>query len=182
MLVLDIAPAEMYDDRKEQFFKTKKATLRLEHSLISISKWEARKKRPFLDKRSGPSSRSDWIDYIRCMTVNHIDDKNAYLAVTDRQLEAVINYVSDDHTATKIVNNAVGKSSSSYVTSEIIYFLMFSYGIDKACEKWHLGRLLTLIEVFDAKNGKPKKKTKRQTMEEYAELNRKRQEAWHSKG
>lgn len=182
MLVLEIPASELYDDRLGEFFYTKAATLRLEHSLISLSKWESKWKRPFLGQGNGPSTRQEWIEYIRCMTINRVDDPNVYLVISDSQIQAVTNYIRDDHTATVIRQLVKPKRSSSYITSEVIYYLMFSYGIDKSCEKWHLGRLLTLIEVFDVKNQPHKKRSAKDTMLEYDRLNEQRKAALHSKG
>lgn len=168
MLEITIPESSFWDDNREQFITTQKSVLHLEHSLLSISKWEMIYKKPFLSKEK--KTVDETIDYIKCMTLNKQTDYLSYDALSISDINKINEYIEDEKTATTITNmNRPNKQE--IITSEIIYYLMFSNGIPLDCQKWHLSRLLMLIQVFSAKNGKPKKKSRKQIAKENSELN-----------
>lgn len=159
MLQIVIPEREVFDEAKSEFITIKETKLNLEHSLISISKWESKWKKPFLDKRGRTFEES--IDYIRCMTLNSGVDPKVYFGITQDIFDKVTKYIEDPMSATWFNEKENKKQNSSQVvTSELIYYWLIAYEIPFECEKWHLNRLLTLIRVCDIKNA-PNQKMKK---------------------
>ena len=146
MLKIFVPSGELFDERTERFITITGRELQLEHSLVSISKWESRWKKPFLGNEV--KSREETIDYVRCMTISQNVDPNVYLGLTESNINAVNKYIDEPMTATTFKNNQ-RKTNRQIITNEIIYFWMISLGIPMECQKWHLNRLLTLILVCD---------------------------------
>lgn len=186
MLHILIPEQELFLEESNSFHKIKETSLTLEHSLLSLSKWEAKWKKPYLDRKG--KTAEELIDYIRCMTINLNVDPYVYYAISEEQLKQISSYMDDSMTATWFSDDKKEKTSSfssKIITSELIYYWMISLGIPvEKFEKWHLNRLLTLIRVFNAENA-PKDKKKRPTNEilaERAALNAKRKAQLHTKG
>lgn len=156
MLTLTIRSVELYDEERNLIINTKEQTISLEHSLVSISKWESFWHKPFLSK-SKKLTREETIDYIKCMTITQNVDSNVYQYIDQTFIDAVGAYIDNPMTATTFLNEKGGESRE-VITSELIYYWMIAFQIPFTCEKWHLNRLLTLIKVCNAKNSKPNKK------------------------
>lgn len=175
---------EYYDDSRKQFItiKAHKAfTLQLEHSLISLSKWESKWKKPFLSQTDKLTSE-ELIDYIRCMTIGGNIEPEAYNYLSQEEVKKIFDYVSDSHTATTINDRRNRPHRNETVTSELIYYWMIECQIPHECEKWHLNRLLTLIKICNIKQT-PEQKMSRQSI--YAQnkaLNSARRARMHSRG
>ena len=168
MLQLLIPGAEVYDEATNMLYTIKGRELQLEHSLVSISKWESKWKKPFLSQE--PKTSEETIDYIRCMTITQNVDPAIYRCITAQHIRLVNAYIDDSMTATTFRKN-VGKRNNSVVTSEIIYYWMITLEIPMECQRWHLNRLLTLIRVCDEKSQPGKKMSKRDAMSQYRSLN-----------
>lgn len=179
MLQIIVPATEMWNSKKEEFVTGDEQTLRLEHSLVSLSKWESKWCKPFLTKE--PKSKEEVIDYIKCMTITQNVDPNIYDRLTNSNIEAINEYIEAPMTATTFNNLNTG-SSREIVTSELIYFWMISFNIPMECQKWHLNRLLTLIRVCNVKNSPSKKMSKREISSQYASLNAARRKQFNSKG
>ena len=149
---------EFFDERTEEFVSTKDTVLCLEHSLISVSKWESKWHKPFLSTQN--KTEEEMLDYIRCMTITQNVDNNVYYGLSQDNLMEIKNYMEDPMTATWFNDKNNPKSKQKSVTTELIYYWMISLGIPIELEKWHLNRLLTLIRVCNLENA-PKKKMKR---------------------
>lgn len=148
MLQLVVAGGgEYYDESTQSFITYPDVTLQLEHSLISLSKWEAKWKKSFLS--SPEMSVEELLDYIRCMTINKISDPTVYMRLTEADVLKIRDYIHDPMTATTI-NRRQKRQSRKIITSEQIYGWMVYFNIPFECEKWHLNRLMTLIEVCGA--------------------------------
>ena len=181
MLVITIPaskPVEYYDEIKEEFFTkpgTKEQTLQLEHSLVSLSKWESKWCRPFLS--SPPATVEETIDYIKCMTITKNVNPEVYDNLTEENIEQIKAYINAPMTATTFYDEKITKRNREIVTSELIYYWMIALQIPSDYEKWHINRLLTLIRVCNIKNQPPKKRSRREIMSRNAALNaaRKRQ-------
>ena len=171
MLKITIPSSELFDESTNRFITVKGRELQLEHSLVSVSKWESKWKKPFLGDK--PKTREETIDYIRCMTITQNVDPSVYLGISDRNIQDVNAYIDDPMTATTF-KNRTRKSNRQIVTSEIIYYWMISLEIPMECQKWHLNRLLTLIRVCDEKNQPGKKKSRKEIMAENRALNQMR--------
>lgn len=182
MLEIVIPGKELFDEVREEFIYTKACEIRLEHSLVSLSKWEAKHRKPFLSARN-ELTRDEMIDYIRCMTITQNVPEDAYYSLSDTQIKKVFEYVDEPMTATWFSNNKTQSSPSrEVVTSEIIYYWMTAHEIDWKAEKWHLNRLLTLIRVCNAKNGNSGKMSKRDIMKQNQEINAARRKACKTSG
>jgi hypothetical protein len=180
MLEINIPAGEFWDEKNCKFINTKETTLKLEHSLVSLSKWESKWCKPFLGKEQ--KTGEELLDYVRCMTLTQNVDPNAYLALSSQNIEDIKKYIEEPHSATTIRENPNAPKSHEIITSELIYFWMISLNVPFECQKWHLNRLLTLIRVCSIKNQPPKKMSQRQLMSRNASLNAARRSKLHSKG
>jgi len=181
MLEITIPSREYWDEAKSEFVSIKSTTLQLEHSLISLSKWESKWRKAFLAKNN--KTDEETLDYIRCMTLNKNVDPNVYYSLTQEDINKIVEYINDPMTATTIQDYSHTKHSvNGTVTSELIYYWMIQCQIPVEFEKWHINRLLTLIRVCEIKSGGGKKMSKREIMNHNAALNAKRRAALHSKG
>lgn len=177
MLELTIGETELWDQKAERFYTVHKQTLTLEHSLVSLSKWEAKWHKPFLS--SEKLTNEELLDYIRCMTINRNVNPLVYNCLTNEQFKAIEEYIADPHTATWFSNSGKETGPKTVITAERIYHLMFSYGIDKDCEKWHLNQLLTQIRVEYEESKPQKKRSPREIAERHRALNAARRKAKH---
>ena len=184
MLKVTIPEQRLWDEGNEEFIYTKETNLQLEHSLISLKKWERKWHKPFLDKKSQKTD-DEIKDYIQCMTLTPNVDPMIYSYIPDSVIIQVIDYIKDPMTATWFSNyDKIGaaKTSSEVVTAEIIYYWMITLNIPTEFQKWHLNELLTLIKVVNIKNGPKKKMPKHEAARRNAALNEARRAKHKSKG
>lgn len=180
MLPLHIPKGEFWDEVNERFVYTKETVLKLEHSLISISKWESRWQVPFFDTEK---TTEQILDYIRCMTLNTDVDPLVYGRLTRADYEKINNYISSPMTATTIRDDSQPrKNRGKVITSELIYYWMFSFQIPIETEKWHINRLLMLIRVFGEENKPNKKMSQKEIMQQNKALNAARKAKLNTKG
>ena len=182
MLTLIVPPSERFNELTNEFLYTKETKIQLEHSLVSLSKWESRWHKPFLASKNKTKSQEEIIDYIRCMTVTQNVDPNVYYNLSKENYDKIQTYIDDSMTATTFNEIQKGRPSTEVITSELIYYWMIAYNVPVEFEKWHLNRLLTLIKVCSIKNTPPKKMSKREIMNRNAALNASRRKAHNSKG
>lgn len=181
MLKITIPAVEQWDEINQIFVTTKAQKLQLEHSLVSISKWESKWHKAFLS--SEEKTDEETIDYIKCMTLTQNVDPEIYNFLSRSNIEDINEYIGNPMTATWFSEDDSKKSSSrEVVTSELIYFWMISFNIPVEFQKWHLNRLLTLIRVCEIKNRDPKKMGKKELMSRNAALNAARRKKLNSKG
>lgn len=178
---------ELFDEKKEEFLPIvdiKETKIQLEHSLISLKKWEQKWHKPFLSK-SDKLTYEELSDYIRCMTLNHGVDPEVYNWIPEEVINLIVEYIKDPMTATWFrEDKLVGaqKNSREVITAEIIYYWMITLNIPVEFQKWHLNQLLTLIKVVNIKNQKPTKRDPKEVAKERAALNAKRRAELKSKG
>lgn len=172
---------ELWDEKTEQFIitDTKDVVLRLEHSLISVSKWEAKYHVPFL---SSEKTDAQIIDYIKCMTLNPDVDDSVYSRLTLDNVRAINEYIADPMTATTVKDRNNNRHMNEIVTSELIYYWMIAYGIPAEFEKWHINRLIMLIRVCAAKNEPQKKRSQKEIMAEYRAINAANKAKFNTRG
>lgn len=180
MLEIKIPDSEFFDEETNEFFTVNGGTLILEHSLLSISKWESKFCKPFIVE--GEHSYDEMIEYIKCMTINKNVDERLYAIIDVENYTKIMEYINAPMTATVIKDVRSTNTSSSFITNEVIYYYMTALNIPFECEKWHFNRLLTLIKVCSQKSSPPKKMSKDEVRSRYAELNAKRRAAMNSKG
>lgn len=170
---------ELFDEVNNEFITSKAQTLQLEHSLVSLSKWESEWCKPFLTKDVKTFEES--IDYIRCMTITQNVDPIVYRFITNEEMDQVNRYIKAPMTATTFSNNKES-INRDVITSEIIYYWMIALNIPFECQKWHLNRLLALINVCNIKNTPPKKMNKRDVMRRNRALNEARRKKLGTRG
>ena len=155
LLITLPATDDFWDEANQRFINGKEVHLLLEHSLLSLSKWERIWKKPFLNDASGDLSIEEVLSYVKCMTINQVDD-SAYSRLTNDDIIKIRDYISDPMTASTFHDQSKN-TSRDIITAEVIYYLMIEYGIWKECEKWPLGSLIALIKTCQIKNGGQKK-------------------------
>ena len=182
MLQITIPATELWDESKEEFILTKERTIQLEHSLVSLSKWESKWCKSFIHTRN--KTNEEIIDYIKCMTITQNIPDEAYLCLSKENIDQIEAYIDAPMTATTVSNQKKGKINNEIVTAELIYYWMIVLGIPVKFEKWHINRLITLIQLCNAKNDTKKKKpmSTSEMINKYATLNDQRRKALNSKG
>ena len=180
-LSLIVEKKELYDEASNRFIEIPEKTILLEHSLISISKWEARWHKAYLNDRT-PKKKEEQIDYVRCMTLSKNVDPYIYYGLSNKNWKEINDYINDPMTETTFTKME-HKRSKDIITNELIYYWMASLQIPfDPCEKWHLNHLLTLIEVAGRKNKPPKKMSPKAIASQNKSLNAARRAALHSSG
>lgn len=181
---------EAFDPSTNEFCKLDKlkkdVTLSLEHSLVSISKWECKWHKPFLSETK--KTNEELLDYIKCMTITqNVDDSVFDVLISDYEnIKKINSYIEDKMSATVFTSNIINKNQQTThkketMTNEIIYYWMIYFNIPMECQRWHLNRLLTLIRVCQIKESN-EKMSKKDTMLSNAALNKARRARLNSKG
>lgn len=178
-ITVPISP-EMWDEKNEEFIEPKTASLQLEHSLVSISKWESKWHKPFLSKE--PKTVEETIEYIKCMTLTQNVKSEVYDHLSKENIEEINAYIDDPKTATTFSKDRKSARSREIITSELIYYWMIALNIPFECQKWHLNRLLTLIRVCEVKNTPGKKMSQREVLNQYAAINAANRKRFNTKG
>lgn len=177
---IPISP-EGWDEVKNEFVDAKTQTLQLEHSLVSLSKWESKWHKPFFSTKN--MTDEETFDYIKCMTLNKNVDPDVYNHMTRENVKDVMDYINNPMTATTFSEKDKRTTNREIITSELIYYWMIASNIPlDPCQKWHLNRLITLIRVCGIKNTPPKKRSKRDIMSRNAALNASRKKQMNTKG
>jgi hypothetical protein len=179
MLRLTIPATEQWDEKNNQFITTREQTLLLEHSLISLSKWESKWCKPFLTKEE--KTFEETMDYVRCMCIHDVDPE-VLRYLTTENVSQINKYIEAPMTATTFSKDVNNKPSREQVTAELVYYWMIALNIPFECENWHLNRLLTLIKVCNIKNAPPKKMSKSEISRRNAALNAARRKQYNTKG
>ena len=180
MLRITIPAVEQWDEAKQEFIYTKEQTLSLEHSLVSLSKWESRWCKPFLTKQE--KTFEETLDYIKFMTITQNVDPEIYRYLTNENINEINRYIEAPMTAAYFSDEKNSKTNREQITAELIYYWMIALNIPFECQKWHLNRLLTLIKVCNIKNQPPKKRSKKEIMSRNAALNAARRKQLNTKG
>lgn len=181
MLSITVPAVELWDEGKQEFVGLKKEqTLQLEHSLVSLSKWESKWCKAFLTNKE--KTREEMLDYVKCMTITQNVDPEIYKYLSNENIIQINKYIEAPMTATTINEPKTTKGSRETVTSELIYYWMIALNIPFECQKWHLNRLLTLIRVCNIKNQPPKKTSKKDLLSRNAALNAARRKQFNTSG
>ena len=183
MLQVVIPSHEYYDEAKNEFITVKGQVLQLEHSLVSISKWESKWNKPFLSKEK--KTVEEFLDYVRCMTLTQNVNPMVYKNINDKIAKEIMAYIEAPMTATWFNEvNGPQRRSSEVITSELVYYWMVALQIPFECQKWHFNRLMTLIRICNIKNT-PKKNnrmSKSDILSRNAALNAARRKSMGSTG
>ena len=177
---IKVEQTRLWDESAEQFILVPETTFTIEHSLISVSLWESKWKKPFIDKEH---TIEEMVSYIECMCMTKGIPSYIFRCLPASAYKEIADYIIDPMTATRITKIDSKKTNSGRdLTNELIYYYMFAFGIPKDCEKWHINRLIKLIEVCDEMSKPPKKMTPEEQARLYSRLNNQRRAALHSRG
>lgn len=184
-IAIPASPAmEMWDPEKEEFLyaeSPQKYVVDLEHSLVSLSKWESKWRKPFISNKEKTDEEA--IDYIRCMTMTPNVPSNVYDNITPSQMSDISAYINEPMTATWFSKNEKkGSANKQTVTAELIYHWMIELQIPSDYDKWHLNRLITLIEVRNRELTPNKKMSTKDIMQQNAALNAARKKQLNTRG
>lgn len=173
---------ERWDDDKEEFIAGEFCEISLEHSLVSISKWESKWCKSFINSKN--LTDEELLDYIKCMTITQNVKPEIYGYITRENVQQIKEYIEAPMTATYYPDDKKNSNSRKIITSELIYYWMFSSGIPYECRKWHLNRLIALINVFGHENKAPdtKRMSKSEIMSRNAAINARNRARFNSKG
>lgn len=185
MITITIPSQELFDERNETYITIDKQILHMEHSLVSVRKWEAKHHTPFLNDKE--KNLEELYDYIFYMILDNDVKEDVVRFIPKEDLVRIVEYIKDPMTATWFSDNStIGAASSTrdIITAEIIYYWMVSFNVPVEFENWHLNQLLTLIKVISIKNenGGKKKLGKRESAEMRMALNAKRRAKYKTKG
>ena len=180
MLRITIPSVEYYDESTEEFVTIKGQTIQLEHSLVSVSKWESKWCKSFFTKED--KTLEETVDYVKCMTLTQNVNPQIYAHLTRENIDAVNDYIGAPMTATVFYDDKTKKGSRETVTAELIYYWMIALNIPFECQKWHLNRLLTLIKVCNIKNSPPKKMSRKEITSRNSAINAARRQKLNTKG
>lgn len=189
MLEVVIPEREFFNEETCEFITTESKVIRLEHSLVSISKWESTWCKPFLQclepNTKSPLTRKEFLDYIKCMTITqHVKD-STYYCLTKENLDDIVAYMNNPRSGTWFndVNSSKQRSSREVVTSELVYYWMIAQGIPfDPCEKWHFNRLMNLVKICSIKNSGSNKMSSKDQAAYYRKLNADRKRKLGTKG
>lgn len=179
MLTLKIPRQELFNEATMEFIQTPERTIKLCHSLVAMSKWEAEFEKPFLTKDE--RTKKEMMGYIRCMTITQNVPPETYQLLTAENLDAVREYIEAPMTATVLPKQS-GGPNREVMTSELIYYWMVAFSIPFECQKWHINRLMTLINICSIKNQSSKPKSKADIMRRNRALNEKRKQSMATRG
>lgn len=186
MLEIVVPGKEQWDEEHEMFVSSNEQVLHLEHSLVSISKWEAKWQKPFIrNERDERLTEEEFLDYVRCMTLTQNVKPDVYLLLTSDNRKEINDYINSPMTATWFSEkDKKGIGNRQAITSELIYFWMISFQIPFECQKWHLNRLMTLIKICNESREDPKSKkmSSRDLMNRNRALNEARKAKYHTRG
>lgn len=181
MLTLTIEASEQFDEETEEFITNEAVTLDFEHSLVSLSKWESYWEVPYLSDKSKTTEQT--YDYIRCMCLDENVELDTIKRMSNDNLQTIQEYISAKKTATWFTDHGKKKPGrKEIITSELVYYWMVTFRIPWESQYWHLNRLITLIEVCNRKNEKPKKMSKADAAARNRQLNAQRRAQLNSPG
>lgn len=182
MLTITIPGGENFDDETNTFSQVPDVELQFEHSLVSLSKWEAIFEKPFLGKE--PKNTAETYGYVKAMCLTPEVPPEVFLRLTNDNLNQINEYINSKMTATwfRELPSRAGARQKEVITSELIYYWIFTMQIPLESENWHLNRLFTLMRVFNQKNAKPQKMGRKEMMEQRRLLNEQRKAELQTRG
>jgi hypothetical protein len=179
MIDIIIPEAEFFDEQTSSFVRCKEQKITLEHSLIAISKWESKFEKPFL---SSKKTTFEVLEYVKCMTLTQNVKPETYLRLSEENIKDIQAYIEAPMTATTFTPIKKRGGKKELITAELIYYWMIAFNIPFECQKWHLNKLLTLIEICARKSEPPKKMSRREIIAQHKAINEANKKKFHTKG
>ena len=180
MLRITVPAKEMWDEEKEEFVYGDEVTLELEHSLVSLSKWESKHHKAFLTKKE--KTAEEHLDYIKCMTLTEDVPDEVYARLTQENVDQIVAYIEDPMSATYYFDDKKQTGSRDVMTAEYIYYCMFANNIPLDFENRHLNKLIAIIKMCGLKNSPPKKMSKSDIANRHRQINAANRAKYHTKG
>lgn len=180
MLRIIIEGEESFNAEDNTFSTADDVVIDLEHSLMSLSKWESEFGKPFLS--SGVKSSEEIFGYLKHMIVTPNADPDALLGCSQKNIDMIQEYIESSQSATTFGMMPERRGPGEIITSELIYYWMLSFNIPFECQHWHLNRLFALIRICNIKNSKPKKMSRSELAQRNAELNARRKAELNTRG
>ena len=180
MLTIIVPGVEMFDEQSQEFTTKGDVVLKLEHSLVSLSKWESKHEKPFLGK--GEKTTEEVLEYIKLMTLTPNPPEDVWEKLSGDNVKEINDYIEAKMTATWFSDPPGAPQSRDVITAELIYYWMIVFEIPFECENWHLNKLFTLIRVCNIKQAKPKKMSRSEMAARNRELNAQRRAQLGTKG
>lgn len=180
MLKLIVVGDEYFNEKTETFETVGDFELLLEHSLISLSKWESKHQKPFLGREA--KTAEEIFDYVLCMIMNPEYPTDILIRLSQQNIDAIHNYIESKESATTFGLMPANRGPGETITSELIYYWMVAFNIPFECEYWHLNRLFALIRICNIKNSPPKKMGRHELAARNRELNAQRRAQYHTRG
>lgn len=174
MLRITITGEEFYDEVTETFSGSGDTVIDLEHSLVSLSKWESEFQKPFLS--AGSKTTNEIFGYIRAMILTSEYPDDIFARLDDQNLEKINTYIESKQSATTFAEIGKPPNRKEVITGELIYYWMVSFNIPFECESWHLNRLFSLIRICNIKQSKPRKMSRSEIAARNRSLNAQRKE------
>ena len=179
MLTIEVATGGEAINERNEFVPVCVVKLEMEHSLISLSKWESKFEKPFLSTDKTPEQI---LEYVQMMTLTPDVPTEVFMKLSPKNVQEIDDYITAKMTATWFSETPTRGGTQEIITSELVYFWMFTYRIPMECETWHLNRLFTLIKVFSEKNKPPKKMSRSEIARRQQEINAARKAKYNTSG
>lgn len=180
MLTIVVSAVESFDDSKQQFVSEGGTTLELEHSLVSLSKWESQHEKPFLGKEE--KTAEEVVSYVKAMTLTPNVPAEIFQQLDQEHFEAINAYIESKQSATWFSEAPGAPKSSEVITAELIYYWLTVFNIPFEVENWNLNRLFNLIRICNIKSAKPKKMSRNEQAARQRELNAQRKAQMSTRG
>lgn len=172
MLIIKIEGQEFYDETTGEFSTVNDVVLELEHSLVSLSKWESKYQTPFLSDKE--KTTESVFEYIKTMVVTPGIDTDILYRCSKEDLVRIQEYIDSSQSATTFGEMPTRKGRGEVITAELIYYWMVAFNIPFECQYWHLNRLFSLVRICNIKNNPPKKMSRHEVAMRNRELNTQR--------
>lgn len=169
MLKLLVIGEELFNEEDSTFSTTGNVELELEHSLISLSKWESKYQKPFLTSET--KTPEEIFYYVKAMIITPIYPDDVIVRLSKQNIQEINDYIDSRQSATTFGSMPERRGRGEIITSELIYYWMVAFNIPFECEWWHLNRLFALIRICNIKNSKPKKMSRSEIAGRNRELN-----------
>ncbi len=180
MLKLSIPMSESFNEAIEEFVIVDTINIELEHSLVSLSKWESFFEKPFIASKDKTPEQILW--YVEAMTLTPNVSPAVFQNLNQSNIDDINKYINARMTATWFSEEQRRSQNREVITAEIIYYWMISLGVPFECQHWHLNKLLTLIRVCNQKNAPEKKMTKQEIAQRNRDLNAQRKAELKTRG